>query len=339
MAQINSQHPDARREVLQAQAQEWLVRLTSGQATTNDARAYKNWCAQSAAHAEAMAEVSRVWKVAQQAGQAFPANLRPAARITGPAHSMRPERRAFVGGALATAVVGWLVWRPPAGLWPGLADLNADYRTAIGEQRQLQFDGQIQVAMNTQTSLNLVREALDSGSGQASNSPATLELVSGEAQIQLPATTVLSVLAADGRIDARSAARFNVRVSGKQACVTCMAGQIDVKYGGRVLTAKARQQITYGSGSADLLATTTDVATLDAWRKGVLVFDNTPLAAVVEEINRYRPGKIIVTNPDLGRRRVQAQVRLDQMADVVALIRTGYGAEVTTLPAGIVLLS
>lgn len=66
MAQIHSQQPETRHEVLQAQAQEWLVRLTSGQATTNDARAYQRWCAQSAAHAAAMAEVSRIWSAAQQ---------------------------------------------------------------------------------------------------------------------------------------------------------------------------------------------------------------------------------------------------------------------------------
>jgi len=61
--------------------------------------------------------------------------------------------------------------------------MNADYRTATGEQRQLQFDGQIQVAMNTQTSLNLLREAVDSGgSVGAGSSPATLELLNGEAQ-------------------------------------------------------------------------------------------------------------------------------------------------------------
>lgn len=336
MAQIHSQQPETRHDVLQAQAQEWLVRLTSGQATTNDARAYQRWCAQSAAHAAAMAEVSRVWSAAQQAGQAFPAALRQPS----PERRMRPARRAFLGGALATAVAGWMIWRPPAGLWPGLADMNADYRTATGEQRQLQFDGQIQVAMNTQTSLNLLREAVDSGgSVGAGSSPATLELLSGEAQMQLPAAAALTVLAADGRIDARSAARFNVRVSGKQACVTCMAGQVEVNYAGRVLRAEASQQITYGAGTAELAVAATAVGTLNAWRNGVLVFDNTPLAAVVEEINRYRPGKIIVTNPELGRRRVQAQVRLDQMADVVALIRTGYGAEVTTLPAGIVLLS
>jgi transmembrane sensor len=76
-----------------------------------------------------------------------------------------------------------------------------------------------------------------------------------------------------------------------------------------------------------------------AWRRRVLIFDGQPLAEVVREINRYRPGKIILANDDLGVRKVQARFSLNQLADVAALIQDAYGAKVTLLPGGIVILS
>ncbi|MEZ1573953.1 hypothetical protein QVM45_24525, partial [Pseudomonas aeruginosa] len=67
-------------------------------------------------------------------------------------------------------------------------------------------------------------------------------------------------------------------------------------------------------------------------------FNDVPLATVIDEINRYRPGMLLLLDKALGRRRVQARFSLDQLADVATLIRDAYGIEVTRLPGGVVLL-
>ena len=76
-----------------------------------------------------------------------------------------------------------------------------------------------------------------------------------------------------------------------------------------------------------------------AWRRGVLEFNNVPLAQVVDEINRYRPGRIVLVSDRLAGSLVQARFSLDQLADAALLIRDAYGAQVTSLPGGIVLLT
>jgi ferric-dicitrate binding protein FerR (iron transport regulator) len=76
-----------------------------------------------------------------------------------------------------------------------------------------------------------------------------------------------------------------------------------------------------------------------AWRRRVLVFDNRPLSYVVAEINRYRPGRLVLTSDALGARMVRARFSLNQLADAATLIREAFGARVTELPGGIVLLS
>jgi transmembrane sensor len=71
----------------------------------------------------------------------------------------------------------------------------------------------------------------------------------------------------------------------------------------------------------------------------MLVFHNKPLAEVVEEIHRYRPGRIVVTNDELGRRVVNGTFRRDQLDSFVAQVQQLFGAKVTSLPAGLTLLS
>ena len=82
-----------------------------------------------------------------------------------------------------------------------------------------------------------------------------------------------------------------------------------------------------------------DAANVIAWRNKMLVFNDATLASVIDEINRYRPGMLVLLNTELGKRKVQARFSLDQLAGVALLIRDAYGAKCTELPGGVVLLS
>jgi len=332
MLAVNTPHDDDR-AALQAQAQDWLVRLTSGRATTVDAQDFKRWCAQSPLHAQVMAEMTRVWDVARPAAEAVAQRMRvaqpPRASVIARAH--HPNRRYILGAALAAGAAAFVVVRPPGRLWPALSDMTADYSTGTGEQRQVVLNDAVVVEMNTQTSFNL--------SHGAEGNVATLDLLSGEAQVLLDASRAapFTMTVGGGRLVATAASRFNVRATGPEVCVTCMAGSVELNYGTRVLVAREAEQISYGRHGAEV-ARAPDLSTVNAWRERVLVFNDTPLAAVVDEINRYRPGRLIVTNAELGRRKVQARLRLEQLARIENLIGASYGAKVTTLPAGIVLL-
>ncbi|WP_257624903.1 FecR family protein [Variovorax boronicumulans] len=323
--------PDKR--ALEDQARDWLVRLSSGRATSVDAQDFKRWCGQSPLHAQVMAETTRLWDATRPAAQALAQRMRAdePARRTAPAAWPRAGRRRFLGAALAAGATAFVLVRPPARLWPALSDMTADYRTGTGEQRQVVLADAVVVEMNTQTSLNLRRGA--------DGEPVALELLDGEVQVRLPATrsTPLNVSASGGQLMAEAGSRFNVRATGAEVCVTCMAGAVTLRHGGRTLVAREAQQLNYGRHGAEL-ARARDIAAVDAWRERVLVFNDMPLAEMVDEINRYRPGRLIVTNAELGRRRVQARLRLEQLARVETLIGASYGARVTMLPAGIVLL-
>lgn len=320
---------DAQDEMLQREAQEWLLRLTSGNVTVADAEALKRWCARSKTHARAFAEASLLWENLGTAARRLPnPNVLGHGRRS---HAATMGRRAFLGGSMAASVAmaGYLAMRPPLDLWPSVEELVADYRTRTGEQRRISVANGVVVDLNTGSSLNVRREGNEE----------RLELVSGEAAIattqQLPVR--LTIEAAGGQIHATEA-QFNLRCNGSRAIVTCHRGSVGVDYSGRSLSLREGEQISYANGTLDV-ATSVDPTVVMAWREGQLVFRQTPLSQVVEEVNRYRSGRIVLVNEELGRRLVEARVRLDRIDDLIGLVREAYGAQVTSLPGGIVVLS
>lgn len=311
-------------------AREWLLMLTSGAATEADAQAFRAWLRQDARHEAAFAEQKRLW---QALG---PAVREEAKAWAAPRRPSPSGRRAFLGGAVA-ASVAYLAWRPPLGLWPGLGEFGADYRTATGEQRRVALGEALELELNTQTRIN-VRSAPDAG--------AVIELEAGEAEVRVgrplnargeAAAPATQVVAGAGRITAREA-RFNLRYLDGEASLCCLSGSLRLAHALGAYDVAAGQELRY-DGQRVMPPVAADTEAVTAWRRGWLVFDRVPLADVVEELNRYRRGRLVLLNSRLGRRRVQARFALAQVADAEQLIRDAYGAEVTRLPGGVVLLS
>jgi transmembrane sensor len=321
------------RSDLRGQAVDWVQRLTSGRATPDDAEALKRWRAESPAHEAAFADASRLWNEFGPAAH----NLRRRGEIPAGLARRAParqtvSRRALLGGGLAAAAAAsaYAMVNPPLALWPSFAELKADYRTATGEQRQFALPSEVAVRLNTQTSV-----ALGPSAGDADQ----VELIAGEASfVSMPVVPrSLVVLAADGRMTTRRA-RFDVRRMGSSVCVTCLDGTVDVEMQGDTKSIGSGQQIRYdGNGLTKAVAVDVELAT--AWQQGVLIFRSTPLSEVVEEINRYRPGKVIVLDTDLARKAVSGRFRTDHMDEVLVRLDQAFGIKSRALPGGIVLLS
>ena len=63
-----------------------------------------------------------------------------------------------------------------------------------------------------------------------------------------------------------------------------------------------------------------DVDRATSWHRGVLIFDRQPLAKVIEQLNRYRPGRVVLANADLGEREVSGVFRLDMLDSALAIL-------------------
>ncbi|WKA26137.1 FecR family protein [Bradyrhizobium roseum] len=314
---------------LRDEAEAWLLRLTSGAATERDAAAFRQWCLQSTAHAVTFAEVNLLWDRSHAAARNIASvGAQRAVAAQHASSGRRLGRRAFLGSAVAASAAAAMVVYPPLRLWPSLPELTADYRTTIGEQRRIAIADDTSVNLNIQSSLSI----------RSTGGDEAVELVAGEAAVltQSPVRPFV-VIAGDGRTIA-SRAHFNVRHDRSDVCVTCLDGEVRVEQGGNVATLRQRQQVLYGSRGLDEVVTV-DPVVVTAWQEGMLVFRNESLDRVIEEVNRYRPGKIVLMNRRLGRRSVEASFQIDRLDDIIALVRDAYDAKVTRLPGGIVLLS
>jgi ferric-dicitrate binding protein FerR (iron transport regulator) len=315
------------KSLLAREARNWLIHLTSGRATTDDADAFRRWYQTSPQHNAAFDEVKRLWRQLEPAMRAAPVVAPTTARRD---RTPAPNwgRRALLGAAAAS--VGAFVLKPgfflnPEASWLSLQGLTSDFQTATGEQKNILLKGNVSVEMNTLTRIDLRAAGID--------------LMTGEAQVRAQAMSIpqLVVYANGGEVHA-SKADFNIRNVDSQVSVTCLAGEVSVICNAVKRELLAGQQLTYtASGLGNVVQANTEQ--VSAWRQRLLIFNHQPLSHVIEEINRYRPGKIILLNSQLGQRLVQARFNLDQLESVASLIRDAYGAKVTNFPGGIVVLS
>jgi transmembrane sensor len=321
---MQTDHHRSIEDTARDQAMAWVVRLTSGQATAEDAVALSRWRDESALHRQAFAEAKLLWQTLEPASKEIEfRGLDQRGVLRGPAVG----RRALIGGALAASVAaaGYVGSRSPFNLWPSIDELRADYRTGTGEQRRLALTNDVSLLLNTQTSID-VRFA-------------SIELISGEAAITANASAAspFLVVAAAGRATAVSA-RFDIRRDGARVRVTSHDGDVEVGQANRSVTVPSGHQVTYDNDNLGAVSPV-ELAVATAWQQGMLIFRHEPLRRVVDEVNRYRRGRIIVLDDTLGNRDVVANFHLDRIDEVVEHVVQAFGAHATFLPGGVVLLA
>jgi transmembrane sensor len=317
----------AEAERVQQEALDWLRRLTSGQVTHADLDALDRWRAADPKHRRAIAEANLLWDVLGKVADEADASDR--ARVPPRVFAGRPmARRALVTGAVAAGAACLAVW-PPAHLWPTLSELMAAYRTVTGERRQLAIASAITLQMDTQTSMT---------------APVTvdrrysLELIAGQLAVSVQAAAQPVVIAAASGRSRADGANFNVRRDGSSVCVTCAEGAVQVSYQSSTTTLGPGEQVTYGGDGLGQV-TVVNPTVVTAWQRGLLIFHDVALEQVIAEVNRYRPGRIILLNEVLRERKVMVGFRLDRIDDVVGYFTQAFNMRARSLPGGVVLLS
>ncbi|WP_454741771.1 FecR family protein [Cupriavidus necator] len=314
---------------VERQALQWVRRIAAGRMTHGDGEALRQWCQDDPAHAAAFAAARRQWGELADAGKVVLARNPMAARPEARPSPVHWQRRAFLGGAagVAAAATAALI-HPPLGLWPSARELRADYRTEPGEQRHLALGQDVSVELNTRTSIAVSQRGRVPG----------IDLIAGETAIDMAdARQPFAVVAGAGRaVGAR--ARFQVRHTANQVCVTCVQGLVQVAHPSGSVTLTARQQVVYDDRALARVVSL-DAANMPGWREGYLRFADTPLGDVVEEINRYRSGKLVLMAKSLAARPVTGRFQIRALDKAIAQIQQSFGLHARHLPGGVVLLS
>lgn len=311
---------------LKLEAIDWAARLAIGPVSDEDWHAFERWRRSSPAHDDAFRVASEFMGDLRVLDLAAPAAAAAADNVVA-LHPRGPlSRRAFMsGGAVAaTVAAGIVATQSPLGLWPSLAELMADERTGAGQRIAFSPLAGVDVELSSRSSVSRI----DRG----------LRLVTGEIFVsvgRLPQT--FSVEAAGGSF-AASAARFNIRAFDAELCVTCIEGNVAARHGGAAL-ALARGDAVGLAVDGTLCGMAADPAIATAWRRGLLIFEGTPLKSAISQINRYYPGRLVLNGGNLGTRPITGVFHTDQIQLAVIQLRNLTGVAATHLPGGVVVLS
>lgn len=295
-------------EAIEREASEWIMRLQNEAAGPEDRQAFERWRAASPRHEQAYRELSALWGELRTTGRiARAVSLGRAVHEAGlageSARGARRRRAGRIGLALAATVAlaavgisGWLRHQNP----------DTRFQTAIGEQASIELPDGSRLELNSNS---LARVAYTSEAR-------TIHLSRGEAffEVAHQADRPFWVVAGGSWIRAVGTA-FNVDLRVSDVRVTVTEGVVKVassrasdEVPSDILLAKsaisvlnAGQQVEVKSGSAEIRPVPPlEQSRLEAWRRGMLHFDNQPLASVVEEANRYTPAQIRIEDPALA---------------------------------------
>lgn len=264
----------------------WFARDHGGLMTAAERRQFDAWRQADAAHERAYQEMLQVWGLTQ----AVPDHdLRPLLARRPPARAVSPERRRLAWGLAATACaaagagLAWPLW------WPAETLFQQRYATGRGERRRVALQDDSVLTLNTAIQAE-VRYTRDERHVALQAGEILFEVSPDKARPFIVETEL-------GRVRV-TGTRFNVRYDRQRLAVAVESGSVEVATGAwwqreRVLLA-AGQGVSLARQGDPLQVESVNVAALTAWKQGKAVFDNVPLAQVVDEINRYREQPIRV---------------------------------------------
>ena len=313
-----------------------LNRLYSGEATDRDAAAFIAWRAQSRAHEEAFRAAVRLREMVRAV------EMRRAAEETAeseavettvipfksPSRSPVLTRRHLLGGAIAASVAGGLLVGRTLDLVPSPVGIMADYRTGPGERRMVRLANGASVDLNTRTSI-------DMHPGLAM--PA-IELIAGEAVLSSGSAQAAALVAGSGTSVVRGG-RFNARRDGDDVCITGLAGDVEVAWREERRALRPADEVRYTSSAIGDVKPGVDSAVLTAWQSGTLIFRNMPMRQVVDEINRYRSGRVFLANASLEKRTLSGTYYVSRIDEFFNQAELALGVRIARYPGNVVVLS
>ncbi|MDY4301027.1 FecR domain-containing protein [Pseudomonas salmasensis] len=255
------------------EAAEWLMRLSENELSASERAEWERWKVSSP-------ERGRAWARAQLL-QSKLGGLPPSLAMSALDRPSNPQRREALGKLallLAVMPVGWGSWKlAQSQQW------SADYRTRIGERRELTLADGSRLTLNTETAIDV----------QFDNQQRLVSLREGELLVQTAqdASRPFLVSTRQGHMQALGT-RFTVRERGARTHLAVLEGAVNVMLADNSQSAplivNAGQRTDFSAQQFGTL--TLADRNVSAWTQGMLMADNMRLADFVAELTRYRRG-------------------------------------------------
>jgi len=321
----------------------WFARRRSGAFSGRDQAELDAWLDADAEHAEAYAAVERAW------GGAGAVRADPRVMARRQALLKARGRRAFTIRALAASLAVAVLGGGVAGIQvlTGPKPLATQaFRTAVGQRATVTLpDGSV-VTLNTDT---VVRTRAD-------HDRRLVYLEKGQAFFKVAHDRHHPfVVAAAGRTVTALGTAFDVRVDHGALRVVLVEGKVRVETPAAsaapavqkaapqspATRAQPGQATEMVAGSelvapddADWRLTRADVVRETSWTRGQIIFDNQPLGAVVDELNRYSDQKMVVSGAKLAAQPISGTFKPGDLHGFAVALENYHLARVETETEG-----
>jgi transmembrane sensor len=306
---------DLREQAIREEAAEWAIRLAADDISPELALALQDWCARDPRHAPALDFAQATW--ADLAQLEYPAPLAakapgiPAAR---PLHGRRRPIWRRVTRAAALAALAWVGINLAPDL---LIPLTADYASHAGEVRHVELPDGSSVDLDAGSAIDLAYD----------DHARRIRLRQGEAVFNVaPMVGQESrpfIVESVGGTTRALGTRFVVSESSDGALVGVLEHSVELALldppdsGVASTILKEGQSARYDARKGITRLTELDLQRATSWERGLLIFDQVPLAQVVDQLNRYRQGHILISDSELAQRKVSGVFRLESLDSAV----------------------
>lgn len=305
------------------QALDWLLRLQQAPHDAPLREQFEQWLADDAGNPEAYRKAERLWRLSGQLAPATAEQWPAKAEVVSLPVRRKAPRRWWLGAAVAACLM--LAVAPSLTL-----RLQADYRTALGETRDITLaDGSV-VQLDSDTAI-----AVDYAGDHRD-----VRLLAGQAFFEVvPDKGKPFHVRAEGVRVTVTGTAFNVELRPGRVGVDVQHGSVRVEDSARVLAAAltAGQRVRYLDGQAQV-STFTPSQTA-AWRQGQLIADDQPVAELVRELAQYLPGKVLLRDEALGGKRVTGVYDLRKPEVALRAVVRPHGGEVRSYGPWLLVLS
>jgi transmembrane sensor len=307
MSRAHPRHP--MNTQIYEEASDWLVKHRTGELGEADRVAFDSWLRTSPAHVRAYLEMSEIWEdaaaldpatsasvdelVARAQGEGNVVALSPKVAdrgaVTDARTAWKVPARVLLAAAVAVVCVGGGVFA-----WLNRAPV---YSTGVGEQRSLTLEDGSTVTLDTRTRIRVRFSARERD----------IELLEGQALFRVAKNDRQPfVVQSDAAAVRVVGTEFDMYRQRAGVTVTVLEGRVAVTSSSEqrraddAVLVPAGQQVAVLGSAAVTPSAIADVAAATAWTQRRLIFEATPLSAVVEEFNRYNTRRLVIAAPRLS---------------------------------------
>lgn len=314
-------------------ALEWFTLLQDGAAKEDDRAAFEAWYAEAPENGRAYARITALWgspelttALARSAAEVPEQDSISAASSPVPAH-----RRRRSWGVCLSAVAALILF---AGLFRTdvvqIFQPAADFRTEVGEARDIALPDGSMVRLNTASALST-----DFG-----GSARRVSLLNGEGFFDVVRDETRPFIVTAGSTTVRVlGTSFDVYRDDERISVAVKSGKVSVRpngEGGNDIRLAPGDRVEIAPGMTPRVHRA-DGDRVFAWLSGRVAFRDARLGDVLTELGRYFDGWIYAVG-DIGDIRVSGNFRNDDPAAVVRILARSAGGDVIRLPGDILIV-